>query len=525
MSAKNPYKFVSPKIMSDDTAKKSFKDFKFSMDDIKGSFDSIQKKGNYMAARVNQMIPSDEYNPYVLKALKKFSNHFQGIKRLYKSKYFVISGGHSETKQALLVIAKMGSRPTKNALRSNIVGPDIPDENTNIDKITTVLQVNESPDQVKLSINNKFWHTGGIGLYSDILAVPIEGEKDLKGSQILFYSVKNPEKPKLFNFTIKREKTKAGCVALTRLPSGLYLLAVLCAPKSGQLQLPYRKKKYRVKIKYKQVDFYLSKTINFHQGFRNVPFSWTTKKLYLDGKLVPTFSSFQCIDLLVEEKADKSSLYLLGFDNTSPAAPIVGGKDYADLYKIGIKSKHLKDTQLKSFNFETIRKVAFKELNESDKQSNFDAGAGVYIQSPKSFFVYGCYHWKVDLCLRFIEYHADPEEFTGKLLTGPRDSWIELYEHKDFKGRRLGLVGVNSRYTTIEDYGLIKVQGSHFDKKVSSVRYQIAGEHNYELFEDPHFGKYSEEKIKKLPLEADGKVHSIKNLKKFKVQSSKYENA
>lgn len=239
MPTNTAYKFFKLSIMSDNTARNNYRKLKIALDNVEGAFRSIQKNGNYMASRVNDKIPDVEYNSYVIKALKKFSNHFQGIKRLYKSNYFAFSGGHSKTKQALLVIAKMGSRPKRNALRSNIVGPNIPDENTNVDKITTVLQVNKSPDQVNLSINKKFWHAGGLGLYGDILAVPIEGEKGLKGSQILFYSVKNPEKPKLFNFSIKRKETKAGCVALTRLPSGLYLLAVLCAPKSGQLLLPY----------------------------------------------------------------------------------------------------------------------------------------------------------------------------------------------------------------------------------------------------------------------------------------------
>lgn len=525
MPANNRYNFFSPKIMSSNTAKNSYKDFNFSMDDVEGAFDSIQKNGNYMAARVDGKIPDKEYVYYDFEAASGYSNHFQGIKRLRKSNYFVFSGGHSETKQALLVIAKMGSRPAKNALRSNITNPTVCPVVPIADKITTVLQVNESHVLDIHSINSEHWHAGGLGLYSDILAVPIEGKK---GSQILFYSMKNPEKPQLFDFMVDRKEKKAGCVSLTRLPSGKYLLAVLSAPDSKLPELPIRKRKYTVKIQDKQLDFYLSESKDFHKGFYVKPFSWTTNNLYLDGHLVPTFSSFQGIDLLVEEKAGKSSLYLLGFDNRSFAAPIVEGKDFADLYKIDIESKNLRDSALKSFKFKTITKIDFKKLNESDKQSNFDAGAGVYIQSKKSFFIYGCYHWKVDLCLRFIEYHANPENFTKAQIEQEDDGWIELYEHKDFKGRRLGLVGKDPDFTKFEDYEQINVQGRHFDKKVSSVRYQIAGDHGYILYKKAGCDDNDADEDK-LILRADGKVHSIKNLKKFKfgdkVRSSKYEKA
>ena len=72
------------------------------------------------------------------------------------------------------------------------------------------------------------------------------------------------------------------------------------------------------------------------------------------------------------------------------------------------------------------------------------------------------------------------------------------------------------------------MQGRHFDKKVSSVRYQIAGDHDYILYKKVGCDDNDADEDK-LILRADGKVHSIKNLKKFKfgdkVRSSKYENA
>ena len=532
MTAINPYKFFSPKIMSRDTAKNSYKDFKFAMDNVESAFDSIQTNGNYMAARVDGKIPEKEYVYYDFKAVSGYSNHFQGIKRLRESNYFVFSGGRSKTNQAHLVIAKMGSRPTHTALRSNIVDPDFISKESNVDKIAKILEVNKSPDSATLPINKKFWHAGGLGLYGDILAVPIEGGKEdgkpVKGSQILFYSMKNPEDPQLFDFLIERKELKAGCVALTRLPSGRYLLAVLSSSDSKPKTYRLRKKRHAVKIQNKRLDFYLSEDEYFHNGFLPDPFFWTTKDLYLGGDLVPTFSGFQGIDLLVEKKPDESSLYLIGFDNRSFAAPIVGGKDFADLYKIEIKSKQLEQANLMKLYFQRIKKVDYKKLNESDKQSNFDAGAGVYIQSKKSFFIYGCYHWKVDDSLRFIEYHASPEDFTEAEIEKADESWVELYEHKEFKGRRLGLIGNNLNYTKFEDYEQISVQGRHFDKKVSSVRYQIAGKHDYILYKNTGCKNSSSDKDK-LVLQADGKVHSIKNLKKLKfgdkVQSSKFKNA
>jgi hypothetical protein len=146
-----------------------------------------------------------------------------------------------------------------------------------------------------------------------------------------------------------------------------------------------------------------------------------------------------------------------------------------------------------------------------------DAAAGVYVDRGK-LIVYSAYHWRTGKgVIKFNEFRP-PTKLTKKTVTKPEDGWMELFEHTYFGGRSLTITGTKD--STIADYGKIRVQGSGFNDKASSVKFQLPAGVTYRFFKDKDF------KGKLIDLVGTGKVEEIADFKarkiERKVSSSKF---
>ena len=121
--------------------------------------------------------------------------------------------------------------------------------------------------------------------------------------------------------------------------------------------------------------------------------------------------------------------------------------------------------------------------------------------------------------MRFIEFREELRGHTPE-ITSTNDAWIDLYENDGYKGRRLSIIG--RRPASIPHFGNISVQGSGFEDKISSVRFQLPRGVDYALY---RHRRYEGEA---LVLHGTGFVEEIKNLHRDygfgdKVSSARYE--
>jgi hypothetical protein len=378
-----------------------------------------------------------------------FGNHFQGIQRLSRGRYLVISGADPNVAPGLprashLFIVRMASRYRTGPWGSNLVARQQPPANDAIVKT--------------VCIDNKLWHAGGISVCGDILAVPIESSSPEK-SHVVFYNMRKPEQPTEFPLRVKRSKAKAGAAALTRLPSGFYLLAVW----SDSDRKP------------KRIDFYRSKTRDFSDGFSPGPVTWYARDVEAATGQDANFSNFQAINFVNQRNG---RLFLVGLHNTSSEAPTRPGRDYADLYSVEFGEGLSQVPPV--LDVPVITKVGKRQFFCNDQQCNMDGAAGVYVDSDGALHIYAAWHWRSDNLLRFNEYRSVPGRHTPA-ITGIKDAWIDLFEHRGYSGRRLSIIGWKGH--AIRHFGEVSVQGSAFENKVSSVRFQIPPGYNYALYD------------------------------------------
>jgi hypothetical protein len=462
------------------------------LNDVVASFKKIRAIGDYLAANDGDNFSGNRYD------MMSFNNHFQGIQRLYKENYCVISGGDPEEGSHLFVV-KMGSRRNRGAWCSSLLNSELPPEEDTVSRVILV-------DPVATG-SPSLWHAGGLSLLGDILAVPIERSK--KGaipekSEIRFFNFHDPEKVEAigeydgaggFSPTIiEREGVKAGAAALTKLPSGHFLAVVWS---------------YSDSSKDKHLDLYLSHSTVFTDGFHQDPLVWIDKKP--PKKL---FEDYQAINLVCEAPANEDGsirLFLVGLHNDSPYAPIVAGRDLVDLFELIFPREVLYDPNPQLDALPKIKKRGQSRLFRCEhRQCNMDAAAGIYIDKFETLNIYSSYHWRSNGIIRFNEYRTPPENRPP--ITQRRDSWIDLYERGGFKGRCLSLVG--TRDANIPDYSRIRVQGGAFDNVVSSIRFQIPTGHTYELYELSHYNRYQPAR-KVLKLEGSGVIQEIPSLRNW----------
>jgi len=160
----------------------------------------------------------------------------------------------------------------------------------------------------------------------------------------------------------------------------------------------------------------------------------------------------------------------MGFHNTSPIAPAVGFRDYADLYTVDIPPEALKTTPKKPTEKKPIvTKVGNLCLECKHRHCNLDAGVGVYIDQGM-LFIYSVFHYRLGKgILRFSEFRPP---FKGAYNTvTEKNAWLEMYEKTHFQGRRFAILG--TREMTLPNFDKVNAQGTGFEDKTSSIRFQL----------------------------------------------------
>ena len=80
----------------------------------------------------------------------------------------------------------------------------------------------------RIELDDVLGHAGGLSMLGSILAVPLYGGSP-RSAKVVFYDLAEPEAPRRLPVEIARPGRKATATALTRLPNGHYLVAVLAA--------------------------------------------------------------------------------------------------------------------------------------------------------------------------------------------------------------------------------------------------------------------------------------------------------
>ncbi len=448
------------------------------IDDVIHTFGRVRSIGDFLGCKDGGEFPRHRYTR------KNFSGnrskiHFQGVQRSRTGRFLFLSGDDFEEKTSQLFVLEFGSRSDAGPWGSNVVFDDKPPTS---DRLVGTFALNQG-----------LWHGGGMALCGDILAVPVEDDKK---SEILFLDVATPIEPKLFDVRIVRRATvgKAGAVALCKLPNDHYL----CGVWSDSDQYP------------KRMDFYLSQTTDFTDGFRRNRCTWEFAKLLPTGG---RDSKYQAVNFVTDSNGE---LFIIGSENASPGAPLIPGDDFCDLLSVKFPPRVLGQNPV--LQEPMITRVAEKKLDRGADHYNLAAAGGVYVDTERREpIVYSAFHWRVKKEIHLAEFRAEvPDD--APPINDIESAWIDLFEETGFRGRRLSIYAL--RDDPIPDYSNIRVQDEPFGDKVSSVRFQIPNGRTYALFEDHDFGGAS------LKLEGTGKVVVIPDLATVgfdeQVSSSKY---
>ena len=313
------------------------------IDNVEAAFAGIQVDGEHLTARSNGLIPKPRYR-VSLRNWFGLLNHFQGIQRIPFTDYVVISGSNPRGGTADLFVARMTPGEEGEVVR-------------------------------RVEVDPLMWHAGGLSVMNTILAVPLH-QLSPRQAKIVFFDFADPLNPRKLPVEIARPDRKAGSVAITDLPNGRVLVAVLSAFDG----LPRR------------LDFYLSRTSSITDGFMPEPASWRVSEVHARAGLEATFSYFQSINFV---RQSDGRLFLAGFNNSFASPAILPGRDYADLYEVVFPpSSMLTSGSPATLAVPGVTRIASHRLNCKDGFCNMDAAAGLFVDPvSRSLSVYAMPGW------------------------------------------------------------------------------------------------------------------------------------
>ncbi len=452
---------------------------------VMNAFEAIHRSGDFLSISTGGHIPGNRYTTG--------RTHFQGIQRLQNSNYLVLTGGDDKLGCGQLFLARLDSRNSESAWRTNLLNNDQLPAGGALDRIVLTLNVNDDAH----GVDSRLWHVGGISSSGDILAAPVESPDG--GSVILFYNFQIPEQPTLLpqRFRIKRPHAMTGGVAMTDLPGGHTLVAALGKHDDGEHYL----------------DCYLTKQPDWAGAFTLIE----SIELADDLADLPGCQNINFI------KSTSGELYMIATDS-KVVAPVLNTDDSVRLYKIKFLGRKLSEvtptdsTAIKITKCGPTRKFDNKVIGPPDRkftsyQSNMSAAAGVYIHPQGALFIYSSYHWRDardKSRIRFSEFRPDPEAFTPNRIQSVHDCWVDMFVDSKFRNIRLGLNGASD--TAIAEFQDTAAQGHIFGKKLSSLRCQIPPDKKLVLYSRKNFN--TSHRFKEI--NGTGKLISIPDLKKMK---------
>lgn len=465
--------------------------------------------GDLQVLHNNIVIPEDFYTPQILPG-EKSATHFQGIIRIPKTNYFIISGADVKNNVAQLFIGQIGSyisdvdevlkdKITEGPIGSNMIFGKFPPVT---DHLVDVFKFEDEG----------FYHAGGMDLEGDILVVPLESHD--KESKVKFVNVSDPKNPKVLpeHVDIFRTRSvgKGGASSLVQLASGNYL----CGMWSDSDHLEPR------------LDLYLSKSSNLMDGFK-VDEEYITTSIFWNeiNRHEPNVTPFQTLQFF---RSIENKIFALAASHTNQTTPVIPiGENKGHILQIELDLT-LDGQQL--LDSTKIHRIQTKSFSRVRYPFNFRAGTGFSINHLNEISLYAVAHWRTgDRSTISIGEFYRPLTNKEEIVDHIDHAILELYEKPLFglekiednfeqTGRSIKLYG--KRYIQIADFSEIHIQGEDGLKHCRSLRGKLPNNWKVEFFGRSGFqellfskegtGRYFEiPDINKL----GNSVHKIRSLK------------
>jgi len=274
-----------------------------------------------------------------------YRRHWQGVQRSASTDETHLFVSRSGSPTAVLIVA-LASRPSTGgplgATWSADTGSSQPSAPPDTDRVVA-----------RVPFDSGFAHAGGLALVGTVLAVPVDGGGR---SQIVFYDVEHPERPRRLSTLDHSEAPspstgrEASAVALGRLADGRYLL-VLGVHSS------------------KILEFYLSNG----ESLRSDRLAWQR----IGIRTGQGVGGFQNLAVLTQCDGE---MYLIGTHNTAVPPPS-RGRDHVHWYRLGTES----DGRM------MVRKAGERWMH--CRYCNFAAGGGLYLTPSGEVLVYASGFW------------------------------------------------------------------------------------------------------------------------------------
>ena len=408
--------------------------------DVVNSFNSLDRNGDILAFNLGNT-PDPAWDDW-----DDWHHHWQGIQRIMagNGQYFIITQDSENPKESIFSIIQMGTRNTDGQrFRSNLLLWHSDFENT-IPAATDYARAYK-----RISTVNT--HPGGIQAMGDYLAVGA-------GDEVKLYNIHSPWASYGFGEIIDREDKTGSATALAQLWDGSFLLVV----SDGDA---------------KSLDFYKS-TGTSMKYWEDSFYTWVPSNLIWDrNKFFYGWDTFQSINLVTDCGTGK--LYLVATGNLDKTADcggkIIGkpcnpnGQNWASLYEVTQQGDQV-----------TLKKVAERQFfcgYDHKTYCNFDAAAGVFVDSDHQLYLYSTEHASngAQNSVKMKEFRPVPHGSCTKL----EDSWVKLYG----SGRTIMIDYLDY---SLRDYANFKeIEG--FNDKAFYAEWCIARDYSFFLYKHTDF--------------------------------------
>lgn len=458
------------------------------LDNVLDAFNRLDTHGVKLAANINANFPSDLYlaprlDTFLIDYIHDLVatvglDHFQGIQRIGEN-HLLVSGAGTDSDNRIsshLFLIELGSKSgftSEDFWRSNLLSEpplpeSVPTSPPGEDRIIQILYPAGNQSQT-------YWHTGGMSVFGNILAVPLESDDQ---ARIVFYNISDPTNLTPFSEVITRHVSapvtftyggitetftvtnKGGAVFLTQLHTGHYLLGVwsdsdlMNSSEYGQFNYARRRLTLYLSTIPNQLDFSNDQSITLCSGDQDI-YTEAVDTLLQNSEFncvgnltdFPDSSNFQNINAVLErdnnDNDEHPQLYLIGTRN---ASNIGSEGDWATLYRFDYIFQDEANPGISNFDVD-IDGIINKQMHcdgstyviyvpvvntNENAFCNFQAGAGIYINNENDLSLYAVdYYLRGDNDeLRFQEFRSLPSP--DEVIHNIENAWVELYEGADF---------------------------------------------------------------------------------------------
>lgn len=324
-------------------------------------------------------------------------------------------------------------------------------------------------------------HPGNMSVIGDLLLTPLEDKlSDNPMSQetsLAILDISDPSRPVPVGIHGLND-SKAGTMAITRLPSGQYLV-IIGGPDNGKTLVGYRSSTTNLRdpaTTFSQVFRWNSDDNNFNEST-----SWTWPGNG-GGAACAGKDAHQSYTFLTEQGTGR--LYLVGTTKVgSCGSPFGVGTDVFDVFRVNLGANG-SSMDLDFFMRQTV------ELNNSNEGmvGNFVAGGSTYVSQAGTIMLYTCPHGPgstpIDSqgvstsIMAFGELR--PWYSTAMFTRGPGTANLELYDDDTYGDRSIVFDLEDAALRNWSNVGVI----DDFNDRTSSLRWNAPSGFSFQLFQD-----------------------------------------